>query len=82
MFIIIHKDCHKYYFKDEELKIEHNSYGCSYRGVYPYKEYLINGELHNIHGPAVIYNIASDYYLNGVFFTYFDWEIFRNKNGG
>ena len=62
MFILMHIDNIKIYYKDKRLRIENNEYGPSYsssfyepihRSYKIHKSYRINGKLHNEKGYAV-----------------------------
>ena len=69
----------KLYWLDKRLKILHNKYGTSYSEKY-FKEYRINGRLHNKFGPAYFIcrlgNLDPDYieyWINGKQYSYDNW---------
>ena len=80
MFIEIYRNNDKYYHKDRNLNIFHNSYGCSNHHKFGRKHYCINDKLHNKLGPALIYGDGRcNYYLNDKHYSYKEWLKRINK---
>jgi hypothetical protein len=82
MFIRISIDGVKYYYKNRNLNIKHNSYGCSCFHMDSYKSYMINGKTHNELGPAIkTTGHGFRYFLNdNEFISKSDWlDALKNK---
>jgi len=63
----------------KDTSILHNPYGPAIIGRKTYKEYYINGKLHRLDGPALIYPSGTEYYyINSVNLGDSKQEFFEN----
>ena len=80
MIISIYIQGHKYYYKDKELKINNNLYGCSAHCRNWVKSYLIDNIFHNELGPAVIYASGHvEYWFKNRMYPKILWEKIIKK---
>ena len=68
-----------YYYK-KGTRIYHNPYGPAYINKQGYKEYFIDGKIHRLDGPALIFNnYDQQYWINDECLTKQEFEIKRLK---